>query len=58
MFCSSCRNRPDCGILRMPVCRLCANNGSTSTSPEYSNHVTYREDDCGGEQPPENAQVD
>lgn len=57
-MCSSCRNRPDCCVLWMPVCRLCANHSSTSTPPEHSYHITYSEDDCGGEQTPEGAQAD
>lgn len=58
LLCSPCRDRPDCGVLRMPVRRLCANNGETSASPEHRHHVTHSEDDRGGEQTPQSARVD
>lgn len=45
-----CRNRPDCCILWLPVCRLRANHCATSTSTEHCNNIAYSQDDRRGNQ--------
>lgn len=42
------RNRPDCYLLWLSVCWLCASHCQTPTPPEPSDHPAHCQDDCWG----------
>lgn len=50
-----CRDRPDRGVLRVPVRGLRAHHGAAAAPPEHRHDPAHRQDDRGGEHTPQSA---